>query len=62
METLLATAGLNWTVVRADPRCRVGREGSLPNIGKVSRSDLADFVARQAEDTTFVDRAVAISC
>lgn len=69
METWVASSGLNWTIVRAaqlvngplTQHYRVGPEGSLPDISKISRSDLADFVAREADDAAFINRAVAIS-
>jgi biliverdin reductase / flavin reductase len=69
MEALLAGSELDWTVVRAaqlvdgplTQRYRVGQGGSLPDIGKISRSDLADFVAKEAGDEACIDRAVAIS-
>lgn len=69
MEALVARSGLDWTVVRAaqlverplTQHYRIGQDGSLPDIGKISCSDLADFIARQAEDTSNIDRAVAIS-
>lgn len=69
MEALVAASGLNWTIVRAaqlvdgplTQHYRIGQEGSLPDISKISRSDLADFVAREADDAAFVDRALAIS-
>ena len=69
METLVVESGLDWTVVRASQlvdgpltqRYRIGQEGSLPNIGKISRRDLADFVARASNDATFIHRVVAIS-
>lgn len=69
MEALAAGSDLNWTVVRAarlvdgslTQHYRIGREGSLAGIGKISRSDLADFVAQQVTDAAFIQRAVAIS-
>ncbi len=69
MEALVARSGLDWTVVRAaqlvdgplTQRYRIGENGSLPDIGKISRGDLADFLAREAHDAAYVDRAVAIS-
>lgn len=69
MEAIVAASDLDWTVVRAaqlvdgglTQQYRVGPEGRLPHIGKISREDLADFVARQADDTAFLRRAVAIS-
>ena len=69
MEALVAASGLNWTIVRAaqlvdgplTQHYRIGQEGSLPDISKISRSDLADFVAREADGAAFVDRALAIS-
>ena len=69
METEVAKSGLDWTIVRAaqlvdgdlTQRYRVGPDGELPDIGKISRSDLADFVARQADDLTLAGRAVAVS-
>jgi putative NADH-flavin reductase len=69
MEALVAASGLDWTIARAaqlvdgdlTQHYRVGPDGRLPDIGKISWSDLADFVARQADDKTFIGRAVAIS-
>ena len=69
MEALVARSGLDWTVVRAarlvdgplTQHYRIGQEGHLPDIGTISRSDLAAFVAREADDAAYIDRAVAIS-
>lgn len=69
MEEVVSASGLDWTVVRAvqlvevplTRRYRVGRDGTLPDIGKISRSDLADFVAAQSDDDALSGRAVAIS-
>lgn len=69
MENAVAASGLDWTIARPaqlidgplTQHYRVGREGNLPHITKISRSDLADFVARQADDRALVGRAVAIS-
>lgn len=69
MEAAVASSGLDWTVVRAaqlvagalTQRYRIGENGRLPNVTKVSRTDLADFLAVQITDRTHVGRAVAIS-
>lgn len=69
METVVAASGLDWTVVRAGQLAggpltqhyRVGRNGNLADVTKISRADLADFLAKQAEDRALLERAVAIS-
>lgn len=69
MEAVVAASGLDWTVVRAGQltdgsltqQYRIGREGNLANVTKISRGDLADFIAKQADDRALLGRAVAIS-
>ena len=69
MEKAVADSDLEWTVVRPGQLVdgpltqdyRIGREGHLPNVTKVTRSDLADFLAIQAEDCSLAKRTVAIS-
>ncbi|MBC9878577.1 SDR family oxidoreductase [Bradyrhizobium sp. INPA01-394B] len=69
MEQRVAASGLAWTIVRAarlvdgplTQRYRIGDDGSLTNVTKVSRSDLADFMAREVQDAKRIGRAVAIS-
>lgn len=69
MEAVVAASGLDWTVVRAGQladgpltqQYRIGNDGNLPNVRKISRTDLADFLAKQANDRALSGRAVAIS-
>lgn len=69
MEAAVAASGLEWTVVRAaqlvggplTQHYRIGESGRLPNMTKVSRTDLADFLAAQVTDRTRLGRSVAIS-
>jgi biliverdin reductase / flavin reductase len=69
MEREIAASALDWTVVRAarlvpgplTQRYRIGRDGTLPDVTRISRADLADFVAAQASDRTLAGHAVAIS-
>ncbi len=69
MEQAVSDSDLDWTVVRAGQlvegpltqRYRLGRTGQLPNVTKIARVDLADFLAEQAEDKSLLKQAVAIS-
>ena len=69
MTTLIKESGLDWTVVRFTspkdgPKQDTVRAGfyGRDRIGfAVTRADIAAFTAAQVEDTSFVDRAPAIS-
>ncbi len=67
-ERLIKASGLDWTIIRPGgltdgPRTgayRFGRDRSIKG-GRISRTDVADFVLRQLLDTTFVHQTPAVS-
>ncbi|USI74653.1 NAD(P)-dependent oxidoreductase [Sphingomonas morindae] len=69
MEAFVARSGLDWTIVRAarlidgplTQHYRVGAGGTLPDITTISRSDLADFLARAVADPAMAGQMYAIS-
>jgi putative NADH-flavin reductase len=67
MERLVRASGLDWTIIRPSGLFATGAvtdyatgENFLPHRF-TSRSDLADFLLRQATETEFVGRAAAIA-
>lgn len=67
-ERLIKASGLDWTIIRPGgltdgPRTgayRFGRDRSIKG-GRISRADVADFVLRQLQDSTFVHQTPAVS-
>ena len=69
MEELLQNSGLEWTIARPPEltdkpytgKYRV-REGHLPRFGfKISRSDVADFMIKAAENRSSLGKIIGIS-
>jgi len=69
MEELFQNSGLEWTIARPPEltdkpytgKYRV-REGHLPRFGfKISRSDVADFMIKAAENRSSLGKIVGIS-
>ena len=69
MEKAVADSEMDWTIVRPGQLAdgpltqtyRIGRDGHLPNVTKISRADLANFLADQAEDRSIIKCQAAVS-
>ncbi len=67
-ERLIKASALDWTIIRPGgltdgPRTgayRFGRDRSIKG-GRISRADVAEFVLRQLQDTTFIHQTPAVS-
>jgi putative NADH-flavin reductase len=68
-EEIIRPSGLDWTIVYPtgltdDPpsgQYRVGERLTLRGFPKISRTDVADFLVQQIEDTRYVRKGVLIS-
>ncbi len=69
MEETVRSSGLDWTIVRATiltdgaktETYRVGPEIKVGLVPKISRHDLADFIAKQLTDVSFIRSSPSIS-
>jgi putative NADH-flavin reductase len=68
-EVAIRASGLDWTIVYptgmvnkpARGNYRAGERLSLRGFATISRADVADFLLKQIEDTTYVRKSAAIS-
>ncbi len=65
-EAVVRGSRLDWTIVRAailkdEPASGNYTPGNTAKVGHISRADLADFLVRQVDDSTYMKQAISVT-